>query len=207
MKKVMIMASMIFVLASCEKTTEGISNRTTAAESDDAVAAGTLNFTFNSSKQGWTTENGATSVLSPQGNPTGCVKGTDDGSATSWYFAAPASLLTGLQTKSGNFLLKFDLKAPSTNNSNTADIIIVSPNRTIVLDVANDPNGTTWTSYSAALTNAANWRIGTLAGAKATNAQIKSVLKNITALWIKGEFSTAAANAGFLDNVNISKIL
>ena len=43
--------------------------------------------------------------------------------------------------------------------------------------------------------------------AKATNAQIKSVLKNITALWIKGEFSTAAANAGFLDNVNISKIL
>lgn len=206
MKKAIIVTSLFFALASCEKSTEGISNRTTAAESDDAVAAGTLNFTFNTTKQGWTTENGATSGFSPKGNPTGCLKGVDNGSATSWYFAAPASLLTGLQTKSGNFMLKFDLKAPSTNNTNAPDIIIESPSRTIVLDIANDPNNTNWTTYSAALTNAANWRIGTLAGAKATNAQVKAALKNITKLWIRGEFSTSA-NTGFLDNVNVSKIL
>lgn len=204
MKKVMIMASLIFALASCEKSADGISNRTNASETGNAVAAGTFNFAFDSTKQGWTAANGATTRFSPKGNPTGCLKGVDDGSATSWYFAAPNSLLNALKS-TGNFKLQFDLKAPSTNNTNQPDIIIVSPTRTIVLDIPNDPSSTAWTTYSTALTNAANWRLGTLGGAKATNIQIKSVLKNVTKLWIRGEFSTAA-NTGFLDNVTVSQL-
>ena len=206
MKKAIIVTSLIFVFASCEKTTEGISGRQTAAESDDAVTA-TSSFNFTNGKQGWTTQGGATSSPSAGGNLGGCVKGTDNTAGSTWYFAAPASLLTAIQTKSGNFMLKFDLKAPTTNNTNAPDIIIESPTRTIVLDIADDPSAAAWTSYSAALTATADWRLGTLAGAKATNLQIKATLKQITKLWIRGEFSNTTGNVGYLDNVSVATIV
>lgn len=207
MKKVIIVTSLIFAFASCEKTAENISGRQTAAAESDNAAAATSSFNFTNGKQGWGTQGGATSSPSAGGNLGGCVKGTDNNSGSTWYFAAPASLLTAIQTKSGNFALKFDLKAPTTNNTNEPDVIIESPNYTLVLNIANDPNATAWTSYSTALTASSNWRLGTLTGKKATNAQIKATLKKITKLWIRGEFSNTAANAGYLDNVSVAKVV
>ena len=60
--------------------------------------------------------------------------------------------------------------------------------------------GTSWTSYSIALDTSANWRVGDLSGAAATQAQIQDVLGHLTQMLIRAEFVDGGESGG-LDNV------
>lgn len=212
MKQLIILTFLFFMFTACEKSAGDLTangNSASVNENTEAVAAGKLVFTFNVNAQGWKTEGGARLLYAPTGgNPGGCIAGKDNSSATYWYFIAPPALLTAIRSKTanGNFKLNFDLKAPSSNNTNEPDVIIVSPDATLVANIANDPNNTAFTSFSIPFTKAGGWKFNTLNGTPATLGQIKKALHTITKLAIRGEFDVAAGNTGLLDNVSASPL-
>lgn len=197
---------LVFVFVSCKKSAENVSANSNSASSRDesTTAAQGLAFTFDKNAQGWTVTAGATiNYVSSTGHPAGCIRGVDNGSSGFWYFVAPDAFLQAIRSIviPGNYKLKFDLKAPSTQNTNRPDVIIVSPDFTLVTNIPNDPNSTTWTTYNVPFTIAGNWKKGTLNGPAATNGEIKKALHYVQKVWIRGEFSTVTGNAGLLDNV------
>ena len=213
MKQLIILTCLFFIFTACEKSTGDLTatgNSVSSNENTEANAAGGLVFTFNINAQGWKVEGGATYAFVPsQGNPGGCIGGKDNSAATYWYFTAPPALLTAIRSQSptsGNFQLKFDLKAPSSNNTNEPDVIIVSPTATLVVDIADDPKSTAYSSFSVPFIKAGGWKFTTLDGKPASTGQIKKALHTITKLLIRGEFDDATGNAGFLDNVSVTRL-
>jgi hypothetical protein len=67
------------------------------------------------------------------------------------------------------------------------------------------PADTIWTSYSALLSESADWRVGSLVGPAATQFQVQTVLGALTRLRIRGEFITGSGN-GDLDNVILNGV-
>ncbi len=137
------------------------------------------------------------------GNPGGCVRVKDEGGGGVWYFVAGSAYLGNHQESYGQ-ILRFDLLqvipgAP--NQFGTDDVISESGPLRLVYNLPADPpvNGT-WYTVSVVLSEAAAWKVGTAAGALATQAQIQSVLAKITGFRIRGEYQTGE-DTGYLDNV------
>ena len=212
MKQLIILTFLFFMFIACEKSAGDITanrNSVSSNENTEAVTASKA-FTFDINAQGWKVEGGATAAFAPfKGNPGGCIGGTDNGAATYWYFSAPPGLLKFIRSQtitSDNFKLSFDLKAPSSNNTNEPDVIIISPSATLVVDIKKEPNNTSYTTLSVAFIKAGGWKFTTLDGTPATTGQIKKALHTVTKLLIRGEFDVAAGNAGLLDNVTLATL-
>ena len=170
--------------------------------------------TFDSNADGWTIL-GASGGFQPSGgNDGGTVRGTDT-AGSAWVFVAPDKFL-GDQSGAFGGALEFDLYHEPTGSGYVVenDIIIVGNGEAIVIPVANPPQA--FTTFSLALNAAAGWTYTTdltgltgtaapqawttAAGAAATNAQIASILADITAIHIRGDYSYGADSTR-LDNV------
>ncbi|PCH69076.1 MAG: hypothetical protein COC12_09485 [Rhodobacteraceae bacterium] len=133
------------------------------------------------------------------GNPGGYLESVDFTTGQVWYNVAPAKFMGNKAAYSGG-TLQFDLKQSSTGSQFDADdVVITGGGVTIAFSTLANP-GIDWTHYSVNLDTASDWRIGSSTGTVATQAQINTVLSDISALHIRGEY-IAGPDTGGLDNV------
>ena len=180
-----------------------------AASAAPAFAGPIASSTFSTGNEGWSIVNdGFGTLWQPTGGSSGAYIGALDLSiGLVWYFSAPAKFLGNVATAYDQSLT-FDLRqSTGAEQFDTTDIFLVGAGKTLAFDTPDNP-GTDWTSYSVSL-NEAGWRHGVLntgwwqsnpLGAAATQADMLSVLGDLQAIWIRGEYSTTL-DFGGLDNV------
>jgi hypothetical protein len=162
--------------------------------------------TFSSDDDGWTIVGDAQqsskrpTYHADGGNPGGMISATDKTTGGIWYFVAPAKYLGDQSAFIGTWL-KFDLavNATPTRPADRIDIKLTAGSRSLAYDTPKNPVGGAWTSYAVPL-SATGWRVGTLTGAAATEADFAAVMGSLTAIWIRGEYNVGA-DIGYLDNV------
>lgn len=169
-----------------------------------AWAAGATS-TFDVDADGWVMSGDSTTsvptFMSTGGN--GYIHGTDQTTGGVWYWLAPTKFNGD---NSAYQTLSFDLRMRGSGPLfESSDVILEGAGTSLHYDFAMVPANTSWTSYSVALNDTAGWRVGSLSGAFATQAQILSVLGNTSALRIRGEFITGSDN-GDLDNVIMAAV-
>jgi len=125
-----------------------------------------------------------------------------------WYFVAPSQYHGNFEAAYGQ-RLQYDLRIePDIDNFDNADIILGSSDtggaaaETISLHNIATPSAT-WSTVSAPLDTSVPWRKGTKAsGSLANEEEIRSVLRYLSAVEIRGEFyRSAKGDRGFLDNI------
>ena len=175
----------------------------TAAVLEDTVL---YKHSFNKNTQGWKIQGDAQgnsvepTYESTGGNPGGYISATDDVSGGVWYFSAPKKFMDRLKNKYGK-VLKFSLKQSGTTNQFDADDLILEGGGLILhYDTENNP-GIDWTKYRVSL-NASKWLKED--DTVPTTAEMKNVLKNLSRLWIRGEYISGGEKGG-LDNVAIAE--
>ncbi|MBL4692951.1 MAG: cadherin-like domain-containing protein, partial [Magnetovibrio sp.] len=149
---------------------------------------------------GWTTYGDAGTLT--RDAVSNSITASDTVTGTTWGYVAPTKFI-GNQSAMYGGSLQFDLKISGVNNYHQPDVTLIGgagAGLTLVYDSTVGPNSTGWTSFDVGLAAGQGWKVGTLTGAVATEAQIRDVMSNITALQIRGEF-TIGADTGYLDNV------
>jgi hypothetical protein len=175
-----------------------------AAAAACAPAAWAATSSFDAGTEGWAALGDATGPVTwtaTGGNPGGHVVIDDATNGGITYFVAPAAFLGDRSAALGS-LLRFDLMqvySGGANQFNAVDLKLIGNGQTLVLDTANNPANGSWTSYAVPLA-AGSWRVNTLNGAVATQAQLAATLGNLTALHIRAEYQSGA-DVGHLDNV------
>ena len=173
-----------------------------------AVASADVSSTFDSDAEGWGILNDATPLAweAATGNPGGAISASDLRQGPIWYFAASGDYL-GDRSLSFGQELSWDIRGvvgSQTSVTNRADVILSGGGMTIGLDADVLPQLGAWTSWSATL-GGAGWRSvnissGALSGGDVSQSDIANVLSNLTALYIRGEY-TNGSDASRLDNV------
>lgn len=152
---------------------------------------------------GWSFTNDGTNFqrLGAGGNPGGFLQVTDLASGPTIYFAAPAKFL-GHKLFAYNYNLTFDLQQSATNSQfSESDILLVGNGITLAYQLPATPAQTPdWSSFSVQLLASAGWKVNDINGAAASEAQMVSVLANLTSLSIRAEFQNGIDTDG-IDNV------
>lgn len=133
------------------------------------------------------------------GNPGGYISANDDAAGGVWYWNAPEKFLGNKSQAYGNEF-SFSLKQSSIDNQfDDEDIVLVSDDIRIIYNTEQNPE-VEWTDYSVILCEKAGWQMNDLAGPAASQEDFIKVLKNLTAIHIRGEF-VVGEDTGGLDNV------
>ena len=174
-----------------------------------ANAAGTVQSDFATGAEGWLLSGDATTsvptFVAAGGNPGGYLNGTDRTVGGVWYWQAPAKFL-GDRSLSFNQTLAFDLRMRGSGPLfQDSDVRLEGSGLSLRVDLLPVPQNLAWTTYAVALNESGGWRVGSLSGVAATDAQIQQVLTNVGSLRIRGEFITGPDN-GDLDNVVMAAI-
>jgi len=171
------------------------------ADNPPAVATG-----FATDAQGWGVENGALSFAwtARGGDPGGYISANDDPNASSalWFFAAPARFLGHKPVAYGG-TLAFSLESLSDSPRSTtprANVQLLGNNGVLLAFGGGDFPGTDWTRYSVKLIADGAWTIGSVGGPAATEADFRSVLGDLLALRITGDYYTGVEKTS-LDSV------
>lgn len=163
--------------------------------------------TFDKNSEGWRIfgdiygEVRGPEYVPVSGKKGGNLRFVDNEDERTWYYYAPAKFLNDKSAFFGGSFI-YHLKQSPTNDlydRDEPDIIIASRGMKIVYSFHSPPSFN-WTNYSVILDDRTEWRIETLDGAKATNADITKVLSDIGSILIRGEFRNGPDEGG-LDNV------
>ena len=146
---------------------------------------------FANSAEGWVvagdTGPGGATFHATGGRSGGYIANSDEALGETWYFQAPASVLSRLAAADGG-RLEYSLKQDSADAGfPDDDVVIVGETGRLSYRFDYAP-GTEWTDFSVPLSASANWRWNW--NARATDAQIRSVLARPIRLEIRGEFRT-----------------
>ena len=197
-----VLAALLFSIFSCKK--ESLQPQLNSGDEEQAITADSVIYknSFTQNAQGWTITGDAQggSVVptyhSTGGNPGGFIGATDNVAGGVWYFNAAAKFLDHMKTAYGN-TLRFDLEQSDIiSQFDAKDVIITGNGIEIFYNTASNP-GTTWTKYRVPL-KASEW-IKTSTNVSPTRSEMKGILKNITQLWIRGEY-ISGPDTGGLDN-------
>lgn len=156
---------------------------------------------FSTSTQGWLVS-GDTGLTVPEfhaagGQPGGYISNVDEALGETWYFLAPDTVLKQLPAAEHG-LLSYDIEQSAEGPGFLDDdVIITGPAGRLSYRFRSTP-GTSWTTFSVALSAAAGWRWNW--NTPATQEQIRRVLAGATSLEIRGEYYTGP-DVGSLDNV------
>jgi len=162
--------------------------------------------TFESGSEGWVVINGATIH-----DPTGGVGGGgalsgNDGNSDIFRFVAPADWLgdqSGYYGAELSFVMRQQISTSQLGDT-YADIHLRGAGLDLVADLGPNP-GTDWTGYAINLSLGFGWKVGSLTGRVATEAEIRAVLADLTALEIRGEFvNGSTGDVSWLDNVTLA---
>ncbi len=158
--------------------------------------------TFGAGAEGWTTYADADDPVhaASGGNPGGHICATDQNAGQTWYFQAPSKFHGDLSAAYGQDLT-FDLKqSVATGQFDDHDVILIGgTGLTLGYDTSYNP-GVTWTFYRVPL-HESGWE-KTGSGKPVTQYEMESVLADLIALRIRGEFYTGV-DTGCLDNLKI----
>lgn len=170
-----------------------------------ASAQPVISETFDTGLNGWTTFADAINLTweSASGNPGGCARATDRSAGVLWGFSASEAFRGDKSCYYGG-TVSWDARSTHGTNSyaNEADLVLVSPTLTLVYIVPGIPIPNVWNTQTVTLSEA-GWRIATVAGLPATQAQFQSVLANITDFRFNSEWS-GSVDTGRIDNVILS---
>ncbi len=163
--------------------------------------------TFDNSAEGWAIIGDAQgpSFSVSDGNPGGYIYASDKQQGAVWYWQSSANFLGDKSAAYGK-LLTFDLKQSITARQDVTpdDVVLIGAGITLWFDTLINP-GVNWTNYTVLLNEKAGWvKRGT--NQAPTQAEMQQVLASLTALQIRGEFSTEA-DKGSLDNVLLGTII
>jgi hypothetical protein len=155
---------------------------------------------FTGSAQGWRISGdsvAADPIFSAIGGHSGgCITGVDEALGETWYFRAPTTVVRQLPAAI-NGTMSFSFKQSGTAMSLIDDdVVIVGPAGRLSYRFPTAP-GTDWRSYSVRLSASEGWTWNW--NARATPAQLESVLAAPTRLEIRGEYVTGDDEAS-LDN-------
>lgn len=180
------------------------------ALSSATAARAAVMSTFDVNDEGWRVSGDAQGssnlpTYSPTaGITTGYVFAKDDVAGGVWYWQAPAKFL-GDQSAAYGQSLDFSLRQVITGSPapfDSEDVILNGPaGLRLCFDTPANPTAD-WTAYSIPLVASAGWRVSSLTGPVATEAQFQAALTNLTSLFIRGEFQTGP-DTGSLDNVTL----
>lgn len=165
--------------------------------------------TFDTDAEGWSAAGDSAAPVmweASGGNPDGNISILDAVTGGVTFFVAPAKFL-GDQSLSFGQTLSFDLKQHISGGSNQFDyndVVLAGGGLTLVMDTADNPTFDAWTHYSVPLA-AGVWHVDSLGGALASDAQVQSVLGNLSALNIRAEYQTGP-DTGYLDNVVLAAV-
>lgn len=152
----------------------------------------------------------AVDYVSSGGNPGGYISAQDPSNNT-FFFTAPAPFL-GNQSLVYGGVLKFDFKVtPATPEwTGDPDVVLISESGVLVYDIGTQPGA----AFSSRVVpwSEAGWRVGSLSGAQATQAQFQNVIGNLGALLIAGEFiasspgTATSFEVASIDNVMLTPV-
>lgn len=162
--------------------------------------------TFETGSEGWTIILGAGGHDATGGvGGSGALTGQDTTSGD-WAFAASAEWLGDLSAYYGATLsFQQRQKVLTGQLPDTVPDVILRGNGLVLVANVGAPPSTDWTNYSVNLSLGQGWKVGSLTGRVATEAEIRAVLSNLTALEIRGDYvSGLTDDIGWLDNVVLS---
>lgn len=145
--------------------------------------------TFDEGPEGWTSTG---SQIDWDENAS--VIASSEGGTGVWQFVAPDTYHGDRESYYGGTITFTIEQISNTNQFDDADITLIGAGVTLLYDFPNNPVGITF--YSADLEASAGWRVGTLDGPLATEAQIRAVLADLTDFTIRGEFVSGATGDG-----------
>lgn len=131
-----------------------------------------------------------------------------DPSGNSFYFDAPAAFHGNLTAYLGGTITFDTFYTPNNPSSawrDDADVLIYNGSSVLAWRAADNP-GESWTHVVSTLDVGQGWRMGSHTGAEATAADFASVLGNVTALRIRGEYVNGVVETTGLDNVAIAAV-
>ena len=153
--------------------------------------------TFDANDENWTLNGDAAArveLRSVGGNPSGHICGKDSVNGDIWYFIAPGRFL-GDASKVWGKRLTWDLKQDNMYQQiKGRDVVLQGNGLSIIFNIKATP-AREWTSYEARIDELSGWKLDEAAEPAATDVQMKSVLKNITSLRIRGEFADGPDSA------------
>ncbi len=174
------------------------------------LASAEVVWSFDTDTQGWGTLNDAREFAwdGASGQPAGSIRARDIGDGRIWYFSAPVVDISNAASMYGGEIA-WDVLGIQGNQASfggRADVMLVGGGLSIGIDVGAQPVNGQWTSWSAAVSEAGGWRVVTslssgALGASVTEAEIRTVLADLSGFYIQGEYTNGADRAG-LDNVS-----
>ncbi len=168
-------------------------------------AAANIVSTFDSDADGWSATGDVHGFewLATGGNPDGRIHAVDDATGATWYFIAPPKFL-GDQSAAYGQTLSYDILISARDGSpwHSPHVELVSSAMNVHIDAA-APTAGAWDSYSFELSETAGWVDAS--DSAISQADMLSVLGNLTGLRIRGEFLTGGDNA-YLDNVVLTTV-
>jgi hypothetical protein len=160
---------------------------------------------FSQDDEGWKVigdaqgESAMPNYINKNGNSGGYISANDNIAGGVWYWSAPEIFLGNKSSTYGKEL-SFSLNQSSTDNQFDADdLILVGANMKIVYNTSKNPE-ITWTDYSVKLSEEAGWTYNDLNGDSVSRNDLKKILSDITAIYIRGEYVTGEDTGG-LDTV------
>ncbi|MFN0015660.1 MAG: laminin B domain-containing protein [Saprospiraceae bacterium] len=164
--------------------------------------------TFDTNNEDWGAsgdpQSSIAAWLPTGGMPGGNIRVTDAATGGTWYFEAPLKFRGNKCDAYGRYL-RWDQYTSDTTNSQPyggrPDVVIEGAGMTLIFDNAQNPQ-LAWTHYDLLLREDAGWHLNDLTGPTPSQAQFRTVLANVTAFRIRGEYRSQADYGG-LDNVVI----
>jgi len=164
--------------------------------------------TFDSGAEGWSTFGDATNF---RWDSAGFIAADDGAGGTYFYFYAGPGFL-GDQSERYGAALSYDIITNNTGTHTPTDIVIEGVDFRIVYDGPDFVDENTWTRFSATVSASSDWfyqdivdgspvEVQAMSATAATEAQVREVLSDVRALYIRGEYSGAADDTTSLDNV------
>ena len=147
--------------------------------------------------------NYATTYSATNGNPGGHIWQLDPMSSRVYYFQAPTNYLGNRSNYYGG-TLTFDVRRQNGSLLNYTDVVLVGGGFTFVIDAGSGPANGVWTTYTVKLNETGGWKKDLLTGVAPTAVEFAMLLGHLSALRIRGEYSTSSTDTGALDNVILS---
>jgi hypothetical protein len=172
-----------------------------------ASSATMASSSFDTGSEGWLAVNGSTPIAwVPSGGTDGAyVRASDSRTGALWFFSAPSAYL-GDQSAAFGAELSFSLRSEQPSaplNTPYAQVQLLGTNGILLAWHGGSDPGPDWTSYTVSLDTASGWTVGSLGGAPATEADLRSVLGSLQVLRIRGDYGQAVDSTG-LDSVSLA---
>jgi hypothetical protein len=192
MKKLSIYAGIVLVIVICIVLYKSCPNKIIASN-------------FNQDDEGWKVigdaqgESVVPDHIDKNGNPGGYISANDNIAGGVWYWSAPEKFLGNKSSAYGKKIFFSLIQSSTDNQFDGDDLILVGADLRIVYNTSRNPE-ITWTDYAVTLSEEAGWTYNDVNGDAVSRNDFEKILRDLTAMYIRGEYVTGEDTGG-LDSV------